>query len=171
MPKSGHYNPQKEETKRLWYTFRNYIIHLEFHYSLANRSNTSYKNKMIHKWLWWFIEMKSWAWRPSLWLKDSYSSPNSHFLQLYEGEGRAVDFVIPKLLSTTKNFNGNSNKVKSLSHVQLFRLLGPWNSPDKNTGVGCHFLLQGIFPTQGLNLGLLHCRQTHYHLSYQGSPI
>ena len=41
--------------------------------------------------------------------------------------------------------------------------------PGKSTGVGCHFLLQGIFPTQGLNLGLLHCRQTLYHLSYQGS--
>ena len=35
--------------------------------------------------------------------------------------------------------------------------------------MGCHFLLQGIFPTQGSNLGLLHCRQTLYHLSYQGS--
>ena len=35
----------------------------------------------------------------------------------------------------------------------------PWDSPGKNTGVGCHFLLQGSFPTQGLNLGLLHCRQ------------
>ena len=40
------------------------------------------------------------------------------------------------------------------------RLLCPWNFPGKNTGVGCHFLLQGIFPTQGLNPGLLHCRQT-----------
>ena len=39
------------------------------------------------------------------------------------------------------------------------RLLCPWNSPGKNTGVGCHSLLQGIFPTQGRNLGLLHCRQ------------
>ena len=37
-------------------------------------------------------------------------------------------------------------------------------------GVGCHFLLQGIFPTQGLNLGLPHCRQTLYPLSHQGSP-
>ena len=37
-------------------------------------------------------------------------------------------------------------------------LLCPWNSPGKNTGVGCHALLQGIFLTQGLNLGLLHCR-------------
>ena len=36
-----------------------------------------------------------------------------------------------------------------------------------NTGVGCHFLLQGIFPTQGSNLGLPHCRQTLYHLSHQ----
>ena len=36
------------------------------------------------------------------------------------------------------------------------RLLCPWNSPGKNTGVGYHTLLQGIFPTQGLNPGLLH---------------
>ena len=34
------------------------------------------------------------------------------------------------------------------------RLFCPWNFPDKNTGVGCHSLLQGIFPSQGLNLGL-----------------
>ena len=39
------------------------------------------------------------------------------------------------------------------------RLLCPWNFPGKNTRVGCHFLLQGIFPTQGLNPGLPHCRQ------------
>ena len=42
--------------------------------------------------------------------------------------------------------------------------------PGKNTGVGCHFLLQGIFPTQGLNPGLLYCMQILYHLSHQGSP-
>ena len=35
-----------------------------------------------------------------------------------------------------------------------------WNSPGKNTGVGSHSLLQGIFPTQESNPGLLHCRQT-----------
>ena len=39
----------------------------------------------------------------------------------------------------------------------------------KNIRVGCHSLLQGIFPTQGLNLGLLHCRQILYHLTHQGS--
>ena len=43
------------------------------------------------------------------------------------------------------------------------------NFPDKNTGVGCHVLLQGIFPTQGLNPGLPHCRWVLYHLSHQGS--
>ena len=49
-------------------------------------------------------------------------------------------------------------------------LLCPWESPGKNSGVGCHFLLQGIFPTQGLNPGLPHCTQRRYHLSHQGSP-
>ena len=44
------------------------------------------------------------------------------------------------------------------------------DSIDKNTGVGCHALLQGIFPTQGLNPGLLHCRWILYYLSHQGSP-
>ena len=44
------------------------------------------------------------------------------------------------------------------------RLLCPWNSPGKNTGVGCHFLLQGIFLIQGLNPHHLHGRQkTLYH--------
>ena len=44
------------------------------------------------------------------------------------------------------------------------------DSPGMNTGVGCHFLLQGIFPTQGSNPGFLHCRRILYHLSYQESP-
>ena len=43
------------------------------------------------------------------------------------------------------------------------------DSPCKNTGVGRHALLQGIFLTQGWNPGLPHCRQILYHLSHQGS--
>ena len=43
-------------------------------------------------------------------------------------------------------------------------------SPGRNTGVDCHALLQGIFPTQGSNPGLLHCRWILYQLSHQGSP-
>ena len=55
--------------------------------------------------------------------------------------------------------------------LYLTRLLRPWDFPGKSTVVGCHFLLQGIFPTQGSNPGLLHCRQMLYHLSHQGSLL
>ena len=44
------------------------------------------------------------------------------------------------------------------------------DSPDKNTGAGCHALLHGIFPTQGLNPGVPHCRWILYCLSHQRSP-
>ena len=46
------------------------------------------------------------------------------------------------------------------------RLLCPWDTPGKNTGVDFHSLLQGISPNQGPNLGLLHYRHTLYHLSH-----
>ena len=45
---------------------------------------------------------------------------------------------------------------KSLPLCPALCNCSPWDSPGKNTGVGCHALLQGIFPTQGLNLHLLH---------------
>ena len=51
------------------------------------------------------------------------------------------------------------------------RLFWPWDLPGKNTGVGSHFLLQGIFLTQGSKLRLLHCRWILYCLSHQGSSI
>ena len=56
------------------------------------------------------------------------------------------------------------------SGLQPTRLLHPWDFPGKNTRVGCHFLLQGIFLTQGSNSGLPHCRKMLYPLSHQGSP-
>ena len=49
-------------------------------------------------------------------------------------------------------------------------LYSPWNSPGQNSGVGNHSLLLGIFPAQGSNPGLLHCRQILYQLSQQESP-
>ena len=67
----------------------------------------------------------------------------------------------------------------SKSHVWLFcdphglqpaRLLCPWNFPGKSTGVGCHFLLQVIFLTQGLNPYLLHWQADPLPLSHRGSP-
>ena len=56
-------------------------------------------------------------------------------------------------------------------HVTTFRLLSLWDFPSKNTGVGCHFLLQGIFSTQGLNLapctagGFFTAEPPYYHLN------
>ena len=98
-----------------------------------------------------------------------------------------------KWVVISSNMSGGSNSIwvsewKSLSRVRLFatlyaiqstiyativypyRLYSPRNSPGQNTGVGGLSLLQGIFPTQGLNPGLLHCRRMLYQLSYRGSP-
>ena len=50
------------------------------------------------------------------------------------------------------------------------KLLCPWDFSGKSTGVGCHFLLQGIFLTQGSDLCLLHCRVKSLPLSLLGSP-
>ena len=49
-------------------------------------------------------------------------------------------------------------------------LYSPWNSPGQNTGVGSLSLLQGIFPAQGSNPGLPHCREILYQMSHKGSP-
>ena len=53
---------------------------------------------------------------------------------------------------------------------QYFFIASAFGDTCKNTGVGCHSLLQGTLPTQGLNPGLLHCRWIFYSLSYLGSP-
>ena len=53
--------------------------------------------------------------------------------------------------------------------LQTARLLCPWDSPGKNSAVGCHALLQGISLTLGLNPGLLHCRQVLQYQCHLGS--
>ena len=55
--------------------------------------------------------------------------------------------------------------------LQTLGLYSPWNSLGQNTGVGGLSLIQGIFPTQGSNPGLPHCRRILYQLSHQGSFI
>ena len=97
--------------------------------------------------------------------------------RLYVAEGRGR-FKGAALLGSVDYCLGGKSKVKLLSRVQLFatpwsptRLLCPWDFPGKNTGVGCHFLLPEIFPLQGLNPGLPHCRQRLYCLSYQGTLV
>ena len=67
--------------------------------------------------------------------------------------------------------------VVSLNHVRLFetpRMVAfqsvcPWNFPGKNSGVGCYFLLRGIFLAQGSNPRHMHCRQILLLLNHKGS--
>ena len=84
-----------------------------------------------------------------------------------------IQFYIYVHLFCTKHVCSVSHSVMSNSlqphWLYSVRLFCPWNSPGENSGVGCHSLLQGIIQTQGLNPGLLHCRQIVYHLSHQGS--
>ena len=70
-------------------------------------------------------------------------------------------------LGSRANFSERRSVVSNSLHPH--RLYSPWNSPGQNTGVGSLSLLQGIFPTQGLNPGLPHCRRILYQMSHQGS--
>ena len=71
--------------------------------------------------------------------------------------------------STNHAVKSESRSVVSDS-LRPHGLYSPRNSPGQNTGVGSLSFLQGIFLTQKLKWGLLHCRQILYQLSYQGSP-
>ena len=77
------------------------------------------------------------------------------------------DHLPNKLVSTSESCSIVSDSLRSHG---LYRPYSEWNSPGQNTGVGSFSLLQGIFPTQGLNPGLPHCRQILYQLSHQGRP-
>ena len=79
------------------------------------------------------------------------------FFSVFEFENESVSCLV---MSDSLRLHG----------LQPARLLCPWNSLGKNTGVGSLSLLQGLFPTQGSNLHLLHGGQILYHLSHQGSP-
>ena len=77
--------------------------------------------------------------------------------------------------SSRQHIRGRKHAVKvkvtqSCPTLRPRGLYSPWNSPGQHTGVGSLSLLQGIFPTQGSNLGLPHCRHILYQLSHKGSP-
>ena len=69
------------------------------------------------------------------------------------------------------NSKSESESCSDVSHSSRpHGLYGPWDSPGQNIGMGSFSLLQGIFPTQGLNPGLPRCRWILYQLSHKGSP-
>ena len=76
--------------------------------------------------------------------------------------------IISPQLSRRKKSESESRLVKSDS-LRPHGLYSPWNSPGQNTGVGSPSLLQGIFPAQGSNPGLPHCRLILYQLSHKGA--
>ena len=112
-------------------------------------------------WLWIFLVLfhNLHFWAPS-WmchsLKPKLVTSLSFLSVLVQSEGETVSC----------SFTSDSLRPHRLYPT---RLLCPWDSPGKNTGVGSHSLLQGSVPIQGLNPGLLHCRQILYRLSHKGS--
>ena len=75
----------------------------------------------------------------------------------------------PEQKAENRESESESHSVPSDS-LRPHGLYSPWNSLGQNIGVGRCSLLQGIFPTQGSNPGVLHCKQMLYQLSHQGSP-
>ena len=84
--------------------------------------------------------------KEKIWLSKFYFWKSGHFVVVSESHSVVSDSLWPHGLYSS------------------------WNSPDQNTGVGSLPLPQGIFPTQGSNPGLPHCRWILYQLSHKGSP-
>ena len=126
-------------------------------------------------------------WLPSVWVRKTQINNNNNKKKNRQREKTCTAFLyiawVEKETQETSNVAAPGRETGWLgvdchchlvtkSCLALFRparLLCPWDSLGKNTGAGCHFLLQGIFPTQGLNLCLLHCRWILLPLSHQGS--
>ena len=77
-----------------------------------------------------------------------------------------------KAMKNTQSFNSTNPVINIYVKVAVMSdtFAIPWDSPGQNTGVGSLSLLQGIFPTQGSNPGLLHCRWILYQPSHKESP-
>ena len=97
-------------------------------------------------------------WPNIFWPKDIYSQKTVYLIARY----LLPEILLPESLKWSRSVMSDSLRPHRL---QPARLLCPWDFPGNSTGVDCHFLLQGIFPNQGLNPGLLPCRRLLYHLS------
>ena len=121
-------------------------------------------------------------WPSTLYRTDSCMFPVKTVMTLV----RAMSYLYPKFQAQSSKqskccikWSENESRSVVSNSLQPHGLYSPWNSPGQNTGVGSFSLLQGIFPTQGLdwvdltqgsNQGLSHCRQILYQLSHKGSP-
>ena len=91
--------------------------------------------------------------------KSMETESRSVFAQRWEWAMIAHGYSISIWSTESERVSGSVVSDSLQPHgLQPARLLCPWDFPGKNTGVGCHSFLQGIFPTQGSNPGLLRCR-------------
>ena len=102
-------------------------------------------------------------------LPGEKKTPSS--VRLYQQGHKSTLFCFPTLFNWDFHllvFYESESESRSIvsDSMRPHGLYSSWNSPGQNTGVGCLFLLQGIFPTQGSNSGLPHCR-----LSHKASPF
>ena len=119
---------------------------------------------LAHEWL-----TAGSVWTKQSWRKGSYTlcALNREVVSLGE-QGNPL--LQPQATRQVRACSVMSNSLPPCG-LQPARLLCPWKSPGKNTRMGCHALLQGIFPTQVSNLSLLYWRADSLPLSHQGSPI
>ena len=102
------------------------------------------------------------------WAVDFREEAALTYLSQQQSWQTEVDPSFPGVFTLSPSVMSDSLR---LHELQPTRLLCPQGSPGKNTRVGCHSLLQDIFPIQGSNPGLLHCRQILFRLSDQGKPL
>ena len=106
------------------------------------------------------------------WVHSFPASPAGEGEEFNTGLSASRIISLMLLTSTTLITDYSESESHSVMSDSLrpHGLYSSWNSPGQNTGVGSLSLLQGIFPTQGSNPGLLHCRQILYQLRHKGNP-
>ena len=92
------------------------------------------------------------------------------FMEIINWQGLCLQVEINTLGYFYTKWTESESRLVVSDSLRPHGLYSWWNSPGQNTGVGSLSLLQGIFPTQGSNLGLPHCRWILYQLSHKGSP-
>ena len=132
---------QSVGSQRVWQTER---VHFHFHFHLAFCVK---KSKSPTQALGWAVTWVGDGKEEILWWRDTESF---------------WDIVVSSLSCVPTLLRPHG--------LQPTRLFCPWNFPGKDTGVSCHFILQGIFPTQGSNPHLLHGQANSLQPSHQGSP-